>query len=444
MAMTDLTIVRRSMSSRLFSTATTVLTVAIAVALMLVLLSMRDASRRAFERGSGNMHLLVSADPSRLVAVLNGIFYANPPQRPLTWLQYRRVSRLPGIEFAIPVQHGDSFRGFPVTATTTQFFTYFSPDPAYSPAQAIEAASARQGEPAPEPAWPVAQGRIFQRPFEAVLGARVARATGLRPGDAIFLTHGTADDEHAHEHRDFSVSIVGILGPTGTPHDRAVFIDLDSSWIIHAHERRQRDDPDIARTTVDDLTDADRLITGIYIRGRTRPGRRTSPAVPTLFTDLSRDAALTVAAPADEISNLFQIVSNIDRILLAMAGVVILSSGIGIMLALYNSMDQRRRQIAVLRVLGCSRGRVCRIVLMEAAAIGLLGAAAGTALSVGGGVAAARVLRGRLGIVIEPAFSPYWLAAVVGGTILLAAVAGLIPAVMAYRTPVAKNLKPLG
>src|SRR5688572_26831359 len=106
MAMTDLTIVRRSLAARLFSTATTALTVAVAVSLMLVLLSMRDTGRRAFERGSGNMHLLVSADVSPLVSVLNGVFYANAPSRPLTWTQHQRIAADPRLEYAIPVQQG--------------------------------------------------------------------------------------------------------------------------------------------------------------------------------------------------------------------------------------------------------------------------------------------------------------------------------------------------
>ena len=83
--MNDFTIIRRSMTGRMFSTVTTAVTVAVAVALLLTLLSMRKAGEQAFERGSGNMHLLVSGDASPMVAVLNGVFYANAPARPISW-----------------------------------------------------------------------------------------------------------------------------------------------------------------------------------------------------------------------------------------------------------------------------------------------------------------------------------------------------------------------
>ncbi|HBS29114.1 MAG TPA: hypothetical protein DEB06_06605, partial [Phycisphaerales bacterium] len=92
MALTDFTIIQRSITARAFSSATTVLMVGVAVGLMLVLLSMRDSGERAFERGAGNMHLLVSRDSSPMVSVLNGVFYANAPARPIAWRELLRLT----------------------------------------------------------------------------------------------------------------------------------------------------------------------------------------------------------------------------------------------------------------------------------------------------------------------------------------------------------------
>ena len=470
MAMTDLTIVRRSLAARLFSTATTALTVAVAVSLMLVLLSMRDTGRRAFERGSGNMHLLVSADVSPLVSVLNGVFYANAPSRPLTWTQHQRIAADPRLAYAIPVQQGDSFRGYAVMATVPEFFRVFSPDPAFD-----AAASAGQ-------AWPLADGRFFERPFEVVLGHRVRKETGLGVGDSVHLAHGLSGVEGAHIHDEHAFTVVGLLGATGAAHDRAVFIHLESSWIVHAEEAREaasaadhsaeeheEDDHDEApppaedehehgdeashpeddhdhhgHVDADDLAPAEKLITGIYIRGVTRDGRSVSTVVPTVASELRRDPRLTVAEPSKEIDRLFRIVSSVDMILVAMAAVVMVSSGIAIMLALYNSMEQRRRQVAVLRVLGCSAARVVRLVLLEAVAIGLLGGLGGVLVSIAGARLVAAAMKERVGLVIDPALPPMIAAGVVLGAVALAAAAGIVPAAMAYRTSVAKNLKPLG
>lgn len=430
--MSDWTIILRSLTSRMFSTVVTVLTVAVAVALLVVLASMRDAGRRAFERGSGDMHLLISADASPLVSVLNGIFYANPPRRPLTWERYTRlVAELPA-QWAIPTQIGDSYMGLPVLATTPEFFTHFRPD-GRNP-------------------WRLASGRFFERPFEVVVGARAARATGLRPGDRIHLTHGIPRSRQArdpdapdpHVHYDFTYEVVGVLEPSGSSHDRALFTDLTSSWIIHAHDRRTRQDPSIKATTEEDLTPGDRLITGVYLRLLTRPGSDTPANLPQVFDMLRRDPSLTVAQPRQEIDRLFVIVSDLNQIFLAIGACVLLAGGVGIMLALYNSMEARRRQIAVLRVLGASRPRVFGLVLTESALIGLMGAVAGSAFAALGARLVAAALKSRLGVVVTPELPPRVLLLVITGTVLLAALAGLIPAVMAYRTSVARNLRPLG
>src|SRR5262249_33887345 len=160
----------------------------------------------------------------------------------------------------------------------------------------------------------------------------------------------------------------------GTTHDRAFFTNLTSTWIIHAHDRIEReeghdehegeqpgdahhaDHHDEHATTEADLTDADRKITNVYVRVLTRPGSDVSASIPVAMDQMRRDPAfvaapLTVAGPRAEIQRLRGIVGNVDQIILAMAAAVMVSSAIGIMLAMYNSMEQRRRQIAVLRVL---------------------------------------------------------------------------------------------
>lgn len=438
MALTDFAIVRKSITGRMFSSVVTVVTVAVAVALMMVLVSMRHSGRAAFNRGSGNMHLLVSRDASPLVAVLNGVFYANPPQRSFTWAEYLDLTGRFPLEWAIPTQQGDSWRGFPVLATTAEFFSRFEP---------------AVGEP-----WRFASGRAFDRELQVVIGAAAARETGVRVGEKLVLTHGVSLTDAAreamlaagqtitepHVHTEYKFEVTGILEPSGSAHDRALFISLESTWLLHAHDRRAAEDANAALTTIGDITDADRKITGIYLRLPTRGGSDTPASLPVVFDQLRRDASLTVASPSKQIEQLFKIVSNVDQVFLALAGVVMLSSGIGIMLALYNSMEQRRRQIAVLRVLGASRSRVFGLILTESAALGLAGAALGVAVALIGNQVVAGVMKQRLGLVIEPSAAPEFVMALILATTLLASAAGVVPGIMAYRTSVARNLKPIG
>ncbi|MBL8963723.1 MAG: FtsX-like permease family protein [Phycisphaeraceae bacterium] len=450
MALTDWTIIQRSLTSRLFSTVTTTVTVAVAVALLLTLLMMRDAGRKAFARGSGDMHLVISADASPLVSVLNGVFHANAPRRPITWAKYEQLAASAPWDYFVPNQLGDSYQGrIPVMATTHEFFTRFMPNPGES--------------------WSLASGRFFEKNFEIVAGASAAASARLKVGDRIQLTHGaasnTADPDAGHQHDEFLFTVVGVLAPTGGSHDRALFTTLASSWLMHAYDRLEReghhhdhdhehaDDEECDHDhhhdhgeliCEEDLTDQDRLITGIYGRLITRANSDTPANLPQVFDQLRRDSTITVASPRQEIDRLFTIVGNIDRVFVAMAVVVMVSSGIAIMVALYNSMEQRRRQIAVLRVLGCSRPRVFGLVMTESATLGLAGAAVGVLLSLAGVRAAAETLKSQVGLAIEPALSPPVVLVVVAAAVILASLAGIIPAVMAYRTAVAKNLRPIG
>ena len=127
-----------------------------------------------------------------------------------------------------------------------------------------------------------------------------------------------------------------------------------------------------------------------------------------------------------------------------MAGVVLLSSGIGILLALYNSMSERRRQIALLRVLGASAPRVFMLILTESAIIGLIGAVIGVGVAMLGARLVASAVRVNLGLYVEPTLTPEWIVGLVGGTLLLAMLAGLLPALIAYRTNIPRNLRPIG
>ncbi len=417
--MNDLRVVLVSLRSRLLSTAVTSGSVAVAVALLLTMLSLRSAGFEAFQRGTGTMHLLVSADASPLTAVLNGVFYANAPSNPVPWTKYQEIRSSFPYEWAIPTVQGDSWRGHPTCATAPEFFTRFQP---------------AKGEP-----WQLQEGRFPEADFEVCVGAEAARNTGVRVGQKLNLTHG-AGSEHGHEHDEFPCTVVGILRPTGSAHDRAVFTSLQSTWIVHAQERRERAGLE-GKATAADLTDEDRRITGVLLRLPTRPGSDGSAAIQQQFDALRRDTSITVAQPAQQIDRLRSVVGNVDSLFLALGAAVLLSSGISILLALYNSMSERRRQIAVLRAIGLSRGRVQGMVVAEACLIGLIGAVAGVALSVVGGAAASALLEARIGLVVRPDLDVRAALVVTAASVVLAGLASIVPAVAAYRTPVADNLR---
>jgi putative ABC transport system permease protein len=428
--MTDLGIVFRSLSVRRFSTAVVVALVAISAGLLLAILSLRTAGERAFERGTGNAHLLVSRDGSPLVSVLNGLFYANPPKAPIEAAKLKELRESFPWAMFVPTAIGDSYRNFPVIATTPEFFTKFEPV---------------LGEP-----WKFAEGRAFDKNFEVVIGSTVARETRMPIGSKIVLTHGSHMSREdggpkiePHVHEEYAFTVVGILEPTGAPHDRALFCSLESSWVMHAHDRFEREGKH-KLVTVEDLEEQDRVVTGILMRLPSREARSAPPALVSQYDRLRRDPSITAAIPANEVQRLFGIVASLDVLFIAMAAATLVSSAVAILLSMLNSMGERRRQVAILRVLGASRARIFWLVLTESTLVGLVGAVAGVAVCIVVLFAATQWMLGAHGIVIAPQLDPRSAVIVAMGTTVLAAIAGIVPSVLAYRTSVARNLRPLG
>ena len=419
MSMSDWNIVTRSMRHRFFSSTITVLSVAVACGLVTLLISMRNAGENSFKRGTGNVQMLISKEPGPLPSVLNSMFYAQAPGNPITWAQFQQLKSSYPFAWAIPTQLGDSYQDAPVMGTDLSFFTSFQPAAGLS--------------------WSLQSGTYFEEPFQLVLGSDAAARLGLSLGDSISLEHGAPRTQGGHTHDEFEFSVVGILEPTGTAHDRAMFTSLESSWILHAHDRREAIFGHGIVTIADDLIEEDKKITAVYAS----LGDRKAALVQVLSA-LGRDPDWTVANPADTVGGLFSIVSNIDQVLLAMAIAVMLSSGVSILLALYNSMEQRRRQIAVLRVLGASRARVFGLVLTESAIIGLLGGVLGLGIALIGGMLVSTALAQRVGIVVEPALPIDGYLMIVLATVALSCLAGVIPALAAYRTSVVRSLRPVG
>jgi putative ABC transport system permease protein len=422
MSVSDWTIIKRSLLSRKLSTILTVLLVALACAMLITLLSLRKSAGESVRRGIGNVQLLVSADVSPLSSVLNALFYVNLPARAFRITEAEQIAQDPRAAWAIPILHGDNYRGFKTFGTTRQFFD--------------------RVEPVRGTKWALTEGTFFNGTFEVVLGAETARLTQLRVGDSITVTHGARPDP-SQEHRDWPLKVAGILEPTGTAHDRAVFWPLEASWVIHAADWRKADG-DSERPTPENLRASEKLVTGILIRARSRDDSDAPPSLNELGAVLRQRPGLLVASPDIEVRKLLELVGGIERVLLAMAVLVLVGGALTILLVMQQALELRRRQVAVIRVLGASQSRVFGLLLTESAVIGVLGAIVGCGLAILGLRLASSGLAMNVGLYIDAPIDQRATVIVAAGTVVLCSLAGLVPAVMAYRTAVLEHLRPLG
>ena len=395
--MTLLTLIRRSLSGRRVPSALTALAVALGVSVVVAVVLLGRGTREGFIAGASDYGLVVGAKGSPTQLVLNVVFRMDTPTPNIPLTIYQDLRDDPLVEVAVPVILGDAFQGFRYVATSPD---YFAARPWRRRPFALAAGRLFGDDPPERPAW------------EAVLGAEAARRTGLAVGDQFY---------EGEEMADYPLSVVGILAPTASADDRTIFLSLASFWQMNEVSRALRVKP----------------LTAVLLRAR-----RLSD-LPALQRRLNTAPTTQAVFPSAVLLGVFNLLSLVEDVLAVVIGVVAVVVLLSLFVSMYTAAIERRREIATMRALGARRSTVVALVLLESCALAAAGGAAGI---VGGHVAAAAgagLLAARGGPVVHPwtvsGLEPPILAAVV----LLGALAGVLPAMVAYRTEVADNLAPL-
>jgi len=430
--MTLLTLVVRSLRERSLSATLTGLSAATGVALVVAILLLRAGMEKHYAEPGRGFSLVIGPPGSRLELVLNSIYHVDQSAGLLPWKSFEEVRAHPSVRLAVPCAVGDSFRGFRVVGTTEAIFDRGFPHPS---GEGLEKFA--QGRPFKVD--PDALAHVLEdmrtgsgnahhheddeHPREAVLGAEVAERLGIGLGVSIEPTHGVeGGKEHGH---DEHWTVTGILKRTGTPIDRVVLIDLASFYSIPEH----------SAGVVPNSGDVGLSSVLVF----PKPGIHKALLLPRLMNR----AEFTVAEVAAEIQTLFSIVGRVDQIFLMTAVLVTVLGVMSIMVAIYNSMAARKREVAILRAVGAHRRTVFGVIVVEAALIAGLGASLGILAGhglvwlAGGTIEAAAGFRPG----IEPRFAEESL--LLAAVTLLGALAGTVPAMVAYRADVASGLKPL-
>jgi putative ABC transport system permease protein len=399
--MSTLQIVLRSLRQHLLSTSITALSIALAAGLLMSVWVVKEQSRAAFTQMDGGFDAVLGARSSPLQLVLNSVFHLETSPGNIEMEEFEKVQADPSVALAVPISVGDNYHGYRLVGTSLNLFT----NAEYAPGKKYEVEAA---------------GRLFEEGYkEAVVGSFVAQKLGLKYGDEFHPYHGVAFDEE-HEHEDEYV-VVGILKPSNTPADRVIWIPVEGLQMMSGHKEESHDE-----------LSAVLLKFKSPIAGKMLQQKYNQP-----------DSHLTLAWPIGTIvAQLFDKVRWFDRVLELVAYLVAIVATASILASIYNSMNERRREIAILRALGAHRGTVFSTIVLEAGAIAAIGVAIGFVIyAVIVGVVAG-VIRAQTGIVLDPtAFHSVMIWTPVG-MIVLGALAGIVPALKAYRTDVATNLVP--
>jgi putative ABC transport system permease protein len=427
------TIAWKSIRQRLLASSLTALSIALGVALMITVLVINGVVSRMFNQTATGYDLIIGPPKgSPLQLVLSTIFFVDRPIGTLPYKEYIRFRDNKAVEYAVPYALGDTTADgrYRIVGTLPRYF-----DHEYIPGKMLQ----------------FAQGGKLKNSFDSVIGARVARDYGWKPGHEFPVAHGgNKDDIH-----DEKFTVVGILKPTGTPIDRAVFIHFNGFFEIPGHlkplseaEAKEKafgiqDLPEPNPNVPQDEVEADKKV-DIRQKEVSAILVRTKALTYTIMikSAVNNDSVAQAANPMEQINRLMSsFVGNVRIALVVMTAMIILVSGVGIFVSIYNSMSDRRREIAIMRALGASRTTVFSIIIAESVLLCMGGGLFGILLGHGLVFVAVPFVEERSDLYINPwSFEPQELF-LIPALIVMAVVVGLIPALTAYRADVARNLQ---
>ena len=464
----------------------------------------------AFESANAHLELMGMGGPANLASELTWDAYEQTVLEDTGMFEDGLFVQLGYVDFAIPILLGDYFDDYRVVATTSQFFDdrllefpEESGDPLgfLTPEDGGEMDDPDESEDEEEPKtydellkveFEFAKGRALQdfneenAYFECVVGSRVARETGVTVGDRIQITHGVpaskGGDDALHEQK---FVVVGVMKPTGRPDDRVVFVNMEGFFLMNDHANDMMTDEQIEDIIAEQgigaleqefdqqrvrLPMEQRRISAILLASANSGGVNPYSGIiqrevnkgrlekETLWTDYSPPRLQKAAAgifPIAEINKLFAfIVTPIQTVLLVLTFMICVVSGISILVSIYNSMSDRRHEIAVMRALGANQGNVFSIILVESTLLGIFGLVLGWFAGHGLIAMAAPFVDQYAGVSIGffDVASPIneylpWIPLTISaeflllpGILVLAVLVGVIPAISAYRTDVSQNL----
>ncbi len=409
----------KNITAKPLSTLMSLILFALGVGMVSLLLLLNKQLEDKFEKNLAKINLVVGAKGSPMQLILSSIYHIDFPTGNISLKEANFVKKNPLVRKTIPLAMGDSYKFFRIIGTNHDYPTLYETE--------------------------LSEGKLWEKDFEVTLGAKVAKDLGLKLGDQFVSAHGFGEAIMQHEQHKFVVA--GILKPSKTVIDQLILTNIASIWKSHdhganddhnheGHDHEEGHDHDHAHDKKDtpQAEDLDKEITSLLVFFRNPIAAIQLPRLINDKTDMQ------AAAPAFEISRLNEMMGVGQRALRALALVIILVSGFSVFISLFNSLRERRYELAIMRVMGGSRGKLFALVILEGLIIAVLGFVLGILLSHG----AMEVLAYYMQESYQYEFTgktfmkeEWWLLV---GSLLVGLVAAVLPAIQASMTDISKTL----
>ncbi len=392
--------------------------ITVAVFLVLAVSQLRQDARSSFSNAISGVDLIVGSRASPTELMLYSVFHLGRPVRNMSFDQLDAIAKLDTVAWVVPVQLGDSYRGYPVVGTTPMLFT-------------------KTGGPN---GLEFHQGKAFSNVFDAVLGFDIAKKLGHKVGDSIVLTHGKGDGL-AQDHSDRPFIVKGILKKTGTPSDNSVFISLAGFEAIHIGWElgsKPIESSDLDLNRLDPLKLQPSQITAAFVglksRAQVFSARRAIESL--------TGARLMAILPGVTLDELWQVMETVENTLSLMAWLVASSALLGVAATLLIAIGARRRELAIFRALGARPVHLSLFIVLESLVICLIGVIFGWIVLQAFVAGFGELARKELGVImmLRAPDIQGWIA--IASLLGMSVIASLIPAWRAFRLSLHDGLHP--
>ena len=407
----------QSLANRWLTALLTILSIALSVMLLLGVEKVRTGARQSFADTISGADLIVGARSGSLNLLLYSVFRIGNATNNITWKTYQDIAARPDIAWVVPISLGDSHRGFRVMGTTPDYFKLYH----YRHGLPLEFAS----------------GAPFSDLFDAVIGADVAAELGYKAGDKIIVAHGLGSVSFL-EHEDKPFRVSGILAKTGTPVDRTVHVSLPAIEAIHVDWQSGARIPgqSVSVEEVRKMTLEPKAITAAFI------GLKSKLATFRLQRAINEypEEPLSAILPGAALQELWGLVGTAESALSAVSAMVVLTALLGMVTMILTTLNERRREMAILRSVGARPVTILSLLVTEAGVLTFCGVALGAVLLYIALIVLQPFIDRTYGLhlAIDP---PTWdQLAVLAAIVAAGFVAGLLPALRAYRLSLADGM----
>lgn len=409
----------KSAWNRRLTLGLTLIAIVLSVMMLVGVERVRHDAREGFAQSVSGTDLVIGARTSPVQLMLYSVFRIGEATNNIRWRSFQDIASHPAVAWAVPLSLGDSHHGFPVLGTTSAYFEHFR----YGASQPLLFAG----------------GKRFEGIFDVVLGAEVAQRLGYRLGDKITLSHGTGDTGLA-EHADKPFTVVGILERTGTPVDRTAHISLEAMEAIHLDWQGGAQLPgfSVPAEYVRKFDLTPKQITAALVGLKSRAGVFKMQR----FVNEYPEEPLLAVLPGVALDQLWQVVGIVEQTLLAVSAMVVLVGLSGLVAVILAGLNERRRELAILRSVGAQPREVFLMLMLEGLTMTVLGTSLGIVLLDLMTVLCAPLIQEHYGLAIDATLLAADELPLLGAVIGIGLIVSLVPGYRAYRMSLVDGLTP--